>query len=305
MAGVDLRELECFVAVAEHLNFSRAARLLNLSQPPLTRHVQSLEEKLGTRLFQRNTHTVSLTKAGTLFLEDAEAILRHLQRATESVRRAAHGETVRLRLAFVGALLDTKLVRLIQQFRAAHPTYQVEITDLSPASQIAALQAGEIDGGFIGARPAKPDKKLTLLAWHQEPLLLALPENHPLVKQRRLHWRDLNGLAWVMVSRHAAPAFRQQFSAIEKQHRISVRILQESDRVPAILTMVGAGCGVTVVPESVRHLIAKGVVFRPLPSPRPVLQHTFAYRQGNPSIAVEQFLVLLKKSATRIAIRDL
>ena len=297
MTGIDLRELECFVAVAEHLNFSRAARQLNLSQPPLTRHVQSLEEKLGARLFLRNTHAVSLTKAGTLFLEDAEAILRHLQRATESVRRAAHGETVRLRLAFVGALLDTKLVRLIQQFRAAHPSYQVEITDLSPASQLTALQAGEIDGGFIGARPAKTDKKLALLAWHQEPLLLAVPENHALAQPRRLQWRDLNGWAWVMVSRRAAPAFRQQFSAIEQEHEISARIVQESDRVPAILTMVGAGCGVTIVPESVRHLIAKGVVFRRLPSPPPLLQHTFAYRHGNTSGALQHFLVLLKKSA--------
>ncbi len=164
MNSVDLRELECFVAVAAHLNFSKAARQLHLSQPPLTRHVQALEEKLGTRLFHRNTHAVSLTKAGALFWEDAEAILRHLQRATESVRRVARGETVRLRLAFVGALLDAKLVRLIQQFRAAHPTAQVEIADLSPASQLAALHAGEIDGGFIGARPSRSDKKLTLLA---------------------------------------------------------------------------------------------------------------------------------------------
>ena len=298
MTGIDLRELECFVAVAEHLNFSRAARQLNLSQPPLTRHVQSLEEKLGARLFQRNTHAVSLTKAGALFLEDAEAILRHLQRATESVRRAAQGEAVRLRLAFVGALLDTKLVRLIQQFRAAHPAYQVEINDLSPASQLAALQAGEIDGGFIGARPTKSDRKISLLAWHQEPLLLAVPENHALARQRRLQWHDLKGLAWVMVSRRAAPAFRQQFSEIDHQHGIAARIVQESDRVPAILTMVGAGCGVTIVPESVRHLIARGVVFRPLPAPRPLLQHTFAYRQGIASVALEQFLVLLKKSAT-------
>jgi len=297
MNGIDLRELECFVAVAENLNFSRAARQLNLSQPPLTRHVQSLEEKLGTRLFHRNTHAVSLTNAGALFLQDAEAILRHLQRATESVRRVAHGETIRLRLAFVGALLDAKLVRLIQQFRTAHPTYQVEITDLSPASQLAALQAGEIDGGFIGARPTKSNKKLSLLAWHQEPLLLAIPEKHALGKVRRLRWSNLNGLPWVMVSRQAAPAFRQQFFELEQKHDLAARIVQESDRVPAVLTMVGAGVGVTLVPESVKHLIARGVVFRPLPPPRPTLQHTFAYRAGEPSNVLAHFLVLLKKFA--------
>ena len=142
MNRIDLRELECFVAVADHLNFSKAARQLNLSQPPLTRHVQSLEEKLGTRLFNRNTHAVALTDAGALFLEDAAAILRHLDRATESIQRARQGETTRLRLAFVGALLDDKLVCLIQKVREAHPEYQVEMTDLSPAAQLAAIQAG-------------------------------------------------------------------------------------------------------------------------------------------------------------------
>ena len=296
MSRIDLRELECFVAVADHLNFSKAARQLNVSQPPLTRHIQSLEEKLGTRLFDRNTHAVSLTSAGTLFLEDAGTILRHLDRATESIRRARHGETVRLRLAFVGALLDEKLVRLIQKFREAHPAYQVEITDLAPAAQLAAIQAGEIDGGFIGARPTKAIKGLTLLPWNEEPLLLALPEKHPLATKRSLKWQDLDGLAWVMVSRRAAPAFRQQFSDIEKAHGFSARIVQESDRVPAILTMVAAGSGVTLVPEGVRHLITQGVVFRKSPSPPPVLQHTFAYRSVKSSDALESLLVLIRKA---------
>jgi len=297
MNRIGLQELECFVAVADHLNFSKAARQLNLSQPPLTRHVQALEEKLGTRLFNRNTHAVSLTDAGTLFLEDAAAILRHVDRATESIRRARQGETIRLRLAFVGALLDDKLVHLIQKFREAHPAFQVEIMDLPPAAQLAAISAGEIDGGFIGARPIKTVKGLALLAWNEEPLLLALPEKHPLARTRHLSWRDLNGLPWVMVSRQAAPAFRQQFSEIEKEHGITARIVHESDRVPAILTMVAAGSGVTMVPEAVRRLISSGVVFRKLPAPCPMLQHTFAYRSEKVSGALEHFLPLLRKLA--------
>lgn len=296
MSRIDLRELESFVAVADHLSFSRAARQLNLSQPPLTRHVQSLESKLGTRLFQRNTHAVALTDAGALFLEDAMAILRHLDRATESIRRAREGETVRLRIAFVGALLDDKLVGLLQKFRERHPGAQVVVTDLAPADQLAALRAGEIDGGFIGARPAKSVKGLTLLAWNQEPLLLALPEAHPLATLRRLSWRDLHRAAWVMVSRQAAPAFRQQFAELDRSQRLAARIVQESDRVAAILTMVAAGSGVSIVPEAVRHLITKGVVFRPLPPPQPVLQHTFAHRSETISPALENFLVLLRKS---------
>src|SRR5690242_16571417 len=145
MGRASVRELECFAAIAEHLNFSKAARHLNLTQPPLTRHIQSLEEKLGAKLFKRNTHAVSLTGAGVLFVEDARTILGHLDRASETIRRAAQGETLRLRLALIGALLDEKIVRLIQEFRGVYPNCQVQIMDLAPSAQLASIKAGNLD----------------------------------------------------------------------------------------------------------------------------------------------------------------
>ncbi len=259
----------------------------------MTRHIKALEEKLGTRLFDRNTHVVSPTNAGRLFLEDARAILRHLDRASETVRRARQGETVRLRLAFVGALLDEKLIRLMQKYREIHPGCQLEMADLSPAAQLAAIRGGEIDGGFIGAKPARIIKGLILVAWKQEPLVLVLPERHPLAKIRSLRWPHLQGLAWVMVSQQAAPAFRRQFSDLVEKHSLSAQIVQESDRVPAVLTMVAAGNGVTMVPQATEHLINHGVVFRKLPLPPPVLHHTFAHRQNQVSAALANFLTLL------------
>lgn len=289
----NIRELECFIAVADHLNFSRAARALHLSQPPLTRHIKALEEKLGSRLFERNTHAVSLTDSGKLFLEDARLVLGQLDRAVEATKRSGDGETTRLRLAFVGALLDEKLVHLIQLFRKIHPTCQVQITDLAPAAQLAAIKVGEIDGGFIGAQPARAIKDISFTVWSKEPLLLALPENHPLAKVRSLRWKDLAALPWVMVSRSAAPAFRQQFTDLTEKHRLSGRIVQESDRVPAILTMVAAGSGLTLIPQSVRHLLTKGICFRKLPVPEPLLYHTFAYRSRPMPVPLKDFLSLL------------
>lgn len=289
-----VRELECFVVAADHLNFSKAAQQLNLSQPPLTRHIQSLEEKLGVKLFERNTHSVSLTEAGVLFREDAQAILSHLDRASATLRRASQGETMRLRLAFIGALLDEKLVGLLQRFRQLHPACQVQITDLPASAQLTGIKAGELDGGFIGARPAKPMKGFAFAVWGTEPLMLALPENHELAKFRDLTWQHLKKRNWVMVSRIAAPAFRQQVALLEKTHGLSARVIQESDRVPAILTMVAAGSGITMVPQSVTHLISKGVVFRNLPAPQPVLHHVFAHPSGEISTALEAFLKLLK-----------
>jgi DNA-binding transcriptional LysR family regulator len=294
MTRPDIRELESFVAVADHLNFSKAARHLNLSQPPLTRRIKSLEVKLGVRLFERNTHSVSLTNHGRLYLEDMRAIIGRLDQAGERIRRARHGETDRLRLAFVGALLDERLVELFQLFRHAHPACQLQITDLPPSSQMELINAGELDGGFIGAKPPAM-KHITFAVWRKEPLLLAIPERHPLAKIQTLRWRDLTNQSWVMVSPTAAPAFRDQFSGICNRHKLAPRIVQESERVPAILTMVAADSGVTIVPQTVQHLIKKGVLFREFPSPKPVLLHAFGYRPRYLSRSLEDFLTIMQK----------
>lgn len=291
----EIRELESFVAVAEQLNFSKAAKLLHQSQPPLTRRIQSLENKLGSKLLRRDTHSVRLTEAGQLFLDDARATLRHLDRAADTLRRARQGETARLRLAFIGALLDEKLVHMLRLFRAAHPDCQVEVTDLAPSAQMAALQAGQLDGGFIGAKPARSPRGIAYTVWNKEPFVIAVPEESPLAEAGALKWSDLDGLPWVMVSRQAAPAFRQQFSELVEKHRLSARIVQESDRVPAVLTMVAAGCGVTMVSQSAGRLITTGVRFRELPAPTPCLHHTFAYRSPSDCAPLAGFLEQLRQ----------
>lgn len=292
MSRPELRELECFVTVADHLNFSRAARQLNLSQPPLTRHIQALEGRLGCKLLERNTHSVSLTDRGRLFLEDARAILAHLDRTVDAMRRADEGEPERLRLAFVGALLDERLVRLIRRFRKQHPGCQVQMADLAPAAQMEALRDGHLEGGFIGAQPDRPAKGIGFTTWRTEPLLLAVPEEHPLARTTIRKWAQLKDLPWIMVSRGAAPAFRRQFSELARRHGLTERIIQESERVPAVLTMVAAGSGVSMVPQSATHLLKEGVRFRKLPAPQFLLRHTFAYREPVVSPLVRDFLAL-------------
>jgi DNA-binding transcriptional LysR family regulator len=297
----EMRELECFLAVAEHLNFSRAARSLGLSQPPLTRHIQALEGRVGCRLLKRDTHSVSLTEPGRRYLEDARAALAILDRASESLRLAREGVTERLRLAFVGALLDEPLVRLFQKFQESHPRCHLEVTDLAPAAQVEAILSGELDGGFMGARPEKVPRELDLTVWREEELLLAVPAGHPLAAgaaaggRTGLAWKALRGQSWVMVSREAAPAFRQQFAGLCAQTGLgTVKIVQESERVTAILAMVAVGSGITLVPEGAGRIITHGVTFLKLARPVPRLQHAFACRRsGSPPSTIKEFLRLL------------
>src|SRR5262245_46402731 len=117
-----VRELECFTAVAEELSFTHAARRLHLAQPPLSRHIRVLEEKIGARLFERTRRTVTLTLAGGVFYEETRYLLRQLTRAGEMARRSGLGESARLRLGFVSAVLSPELIETVRGFRRSHPS---------------------------------------------------------------------------------------------------------------------------------------------------------------------------------------
>lgn len=290
-------ELECFAAVAEEASFSRAAGRLNLTQPPLSRHIRSLEEKLGTRLFDRNTRSVALTSAGVLFLRDATAMLVALDAAVESVGRAERGETSRLRIAFVGALLDEAFVRVIRTFRNDHPRCQVHLTDLPPARQMERLEDGSVDIAFVGAGPRRLPRNLKCLVWKTEPLMIALPESHRMAASASVRLKDLAEDPWVMVSRNAAPEYRRQFDELCRANGFKARIVEETDRVPAVLTMVAAGQGVGLLASGASRLLPGGVRFLPIASrKRPRLEHACLYRSSPPSEAVGNFLEILRNA---------
>src|ERR1700733_9231021 len=150
MDRISIRELEYFVAVAEELSFSRAAARLHLSQPPLSRHIQALESKLGTSLLKRDTQTVSLTEPGALLLADGRSILRQLDRAAEAVQRTSKGEVERLELGFTPSALDNRLSRVLYEFRHSHPQVQLRMRELDSPQLMEALQEETLDGAFVG-----------------------------------------------------------------------------------------------------------------------------------------------------------
>ena len=288
-----IHELECFVAVAEALSFSKAAGKLNLSQPALSRQIQGLESKLGARLLERNTRAVSLTQAGRLYLDDAKQLLTHLDRATEVIRRVGGGEPQRLRHAFVAALLDDGLERLLQKLRAERPDCQIHMVDMAPSEQLAALEVGEIDGAFIGAIPANVSRQIETMVWKREPLQVVLPEQHALSKGASLKLSQLKAESWVMVSAKAAPGFREHVSVLCRQAKFQPKVVQESDRVAAVLTMVAAGQGISVLPESLSRWLGVGVVFKNMHESKAMLTHAFACRRGDRGSELREFARML------------
>ncbi len=288
-----LRELECFVAIAETLSFTRAAKRLHLSQPPLSRHIRKLEEKIGVRLFERDRRTVTLTPAGALFYEETRGLLSQLIRAGESARRAVRGETARLRLGFVSAVLNAELVECFRRFRVAHPSTQIMLHDASPAEQLAAIEGGTLDGGFIGLLPPGRHGKLHFLPWRREPLDVYLPTGHALATRKRLALSELRDEPFVAVSGESAPAFAASVREACRTAGFAPRILLESPRAQAVAVMVAAACGVALLPRSLSRTVGEGaLVVVPLRN-APVITHVFAYPAGQ-SDAIDAFLAAIR-----------
>jgi LysR family transcriptional regulator, benzoate and cis,cis-muconate-responsive activator of ben and cat genes len=303
MRRPSLREIECFVAVAEELHFSRAATRLHLSQPPLSRHIQQLEDALGVPLLLRDKRSVSLTSAGQLFLTDARDILFRLDRACDGARRAATGEVRRLTLGFVGALLAPDLISLLQQYRWQYPQVQVQLLDMLPAEQLSGLKAGTVDGAFLGAPPRRLSQAFAAMIWKKEMLLLGFPEKHSRLPEagKGIRLKTLRDESWVMVSRRAAPAFRNQVDELCQSAGFRPRITQESDRVQAVLSMVAVGSGISLFPETVTHLISTGVAFRQLIGCDPTLAHSFVFPANRVSPELDAFHNLILKSTKKNA----
>jgi len=284
-----LRELECFTAVAEELSFTRAARKLHLAQPPLSRHIRQLEEKLGTVLFHRSSRNVALTPAGDLFHEETRGILPQLRRAGEITRRFATGQTQRLRLAFVSAVLSPELVAVLRTFRRQHPTIQLVMMDCPPTEQILALRQGTLDGGFIGLAPEEKLPGIQMIPWRKEPLAAFVPFDHPLAKQQHIHLRELAGEPLIAVSSAAAPAFSAYLAKICGQAGFRPRIVLESPRAQAVAVMVAAGNGIALLPLSLTRIVGDAAALIPLKK-APILAQVFARPAGSPSAAMKHFL---------------
>lgn len=287
-----LRELECFMAVAEELSFTRAAQKLHLAQPPLSRHVRSLEEKLGTPLFTRADRKVALTAAGAVFYEESRGVLPQLLRAGEATRRFASGETQALRLGFVSAVLSPELVETLRAFREKHPEVQLKVQDALPAEQLEGLRRGILDGGFVGLEPRERTPGIQFVPWRREPLAAFVPFGHPLAAQKEIALRDLAGEALVAVSGEAAPAFSLYLRELCGAAGFRPRIVLSSPRAQAVAVMVAAGAGIALLPVSLARVVGSAAAVIPLKK-APVITHVFARAAGTPSPAMKQFVTLL------------
>lgn len=258
----DLRQLRYFLVLAEELHFGRAAERVGIAQPPLTQQIQKLEKRLGCRLFERGRKT-TLTEAGAALRDEARQILAQVERAVEVTRRAARGETGRLRIGAPPSVLLTALPVAIRKYRRLYPGVQFTLRELSTSAIEAAVRRDEIDLGFL--RETRPDAPLASKALFEEEVVAVLPAAHPLAARERLKLAALSGEPFVFFPRQLGPAFYDRLVGFCTLAGFAPKIVQEATQWQTVISLVEAGMGVSLAPGCVRRFRWSGVVYRSLP----------------------------------------
>lgn len=296
---MELRHLRYFVAVAEALNFTRAAETLRLAQPSLTRQIHNLEDELGVRLLDRTKNQVSLTEEGKSFLVDARRLVALSLESVKSVRQFSRGESRHLNLGYLFKFNFDLLPATLSTFYQTFPDVAVNLFDMSPAEQLRALEARKIDLGFVGLRPPAAYKENSNLIWEcvaRHEVVVVLPASHPLTKKRKILLKDLKLLFFVAMSEQTHPGSRAWMCDLCKEAGFTPRILQDVDLESGLMTFVAEGLGVTLAREQIKKLPHAGVVFRPLAASAKA-DYWIAWHRENRSKALGQYVEIVKKEA--------
>jgi DNA-binding transcriptional LysR family regulator len=283
---LELRHLRYFLAVADELHFSRAAERLQIAQPALSQQIRKLEAEVGVDLFRRTQRHVELTVAGQAMVRPARQCLAEAAGAVDTARRAARGEIGHLRIGFIESAAMTFVPMAVRRFRSAHPQVGLTLSELAVEAQVDGLRSGILDVAILRL-PANIDG-LKLVPSAEEGLVVVVPEGHPLAGRKRVAPRALGDESLVLLARETVPGLYDQIIALQHESG-GAQIAQEATSIQAVLGLVAAGLGVSLLPASVRSLARSGVGFIELsPSPRSAMQ--LAWRDSDHSPLTAAFV---------------
>jgi DNA-binding transcriptional LysR family regulator len=257
---IELRHLRYFLAVAETLHFSKAARLLGMAQPPLSQQIKRLEQLVGHSLFDRTTRGVKLTLAGQLLAERARSTIEKVQDDLAQVRRLGRGEEGTLTVGFSGSVMFTDLPAAIESYRRRYPKVELRLRELATSAQIAALLTGTLDLAFL--RDADPSEGIQFSTLIEERYVAVLPEAHRLARKRSLRVRDLQKEPFILFARRMGPLAFDRTIACCERNGFRPNIVQDAPQWPTLVRLVSAGLGVSLAPACVASVAIPGAVYR-------------------------------------------
>lgn len=250
---MDLRQLRYFVAVARERNFTRAAQMLHIAQPPLSRQIQLLEEQLGVPLIIRKSRPLRLTDAGRLFYEQSLQVLGRVEQMQAATRRVGLNQNSVLSIGFVASTLYGGLPSLVRKLREHAPELDIQLLELVSVQQIPALKEGRIDIGFGRVRHRDPN--IAEITLRDERLMAAIPRGTPLADDASpLPPAKLDGCKIIVYPKEPRPGYADQVLGLLQSHDVRPAEVQEVREIQTALGLVAAEAGICIIPASARQM---------------------------------------------------
>ncbi|WP_313329420.1 LysR family transcriptional regulator [Comamonas sp.] len=293
---MDLRQLRHFVTLAHTLNYRQAAEQLHMSQPPLSQSIRKLEDDLGVQLFERDRRGTVLSGAGRAALESAKLALYHARQVQAVSQATASGELGRLHIGFIGSATFSLIPKLVQAFRAAYPAIDLVLTESTTREICAQVASGDFDAGLL-RYPVTQATELSITPVEPDRLIAALPAGNPLQIKESLQLIDLADQPFVNYRPSEVPGLHALVVLACQNAGFMPQIKQHAVQAQTLVSLVGAGLGVALVPAVVAKAATPGVVFRELTDTQqlPQIGIALALNQRQPVATAQRLKELLLK----------
>lgn len=295
---LDVRTLRYFIAVAEELNFSRAAERLHISQPPLSHAIKQLEAGLGVALFNRTSRRVELTTAGQVLYREAQFLLRRHSDVRHLVHRIGEGLQGQIKIGFVGSMIYRDLTQALKQCKEHYPGIEQLGLEMNSAEQIDLIERGGLDIGIIHANPVSD--RVQCIELTSERFVICVPQGHPLSGQTEVALADLNHENFIVFSRSLSPRYYEMMLSMYLKAGFYPSVRFEARHWLSVTSLVAQGIGISIVPHCLTQAGLSGVHFLDFDHDLRS-NNNLIWRADNESIVVKNYLSLLQDYYARPA----
>ncbi len=281
---MELKDLHCFLALADELNFTRAAARVHMAQPPFSQRIKRLEESIGTPLFERSNKWVRPTQAGAALEPLALQILNATRSAIETTRHVGHGVAGQVSLGAIYSSVYRAVPDLIREVAARYPRIELNVEEMPVEQQLAAIRSGQIDGGILRLTRREKDIETALL--YQEHCVAALNTAHPLAKKSKVTMKELARETLIAFEHAFSPEYDSMVSSAFAARKLSPYDVRCVRSMHMMLGLVGAGVGVAIVPSTLAQIQVERVTYVAIQEALPKQEIRLAWLANSPPPAV-------------------
>jgi DNA-binding transcriptional LysR family regulator len=292
---MELRHLRYFVAVAEELNFARAARRVHIAQPSLTKQIQQLEQELGFPLLYRTKKKVELLDTGHVLLDEAQRLLRQADNAIQSARRIHTGESGRLVIGFSPSAAPEVLPRILRRYHASYPKVVVDLLEILSIKNMESLLESAMSVALLRSPTFLSRELFCFETIQHERFVVALPDAHPLAKHKSVRIKSLASEPFIVPPLQPGWGYADSIFLIFRDYGIVPHVAQEATGALAVVTLVAGGFGVALVPASLGNFSLPGVTYRPIKGACRTTDLTLVWRRDSRAATVRGFLDVVRE----------